>query len=724
MSLGVGARLGHYSVTAKLGEGGMGEVWRATDTQLNRDVALKILPEAFATDPDRLARFQREARVLASLNHPGIAAIYGIEEQDDTRALVLELVEGPTLADRISKGPIPLDEALPIAKQIAEALEAAHEAGVIHRDLKPANIKVREDGTVKVLDFGLAKALDPNPTGDPSQSPTLTAAATQMGVIMGTAAYMSPEQARGKPVDRRSDIWSFGAVLYEMLTAERLFGGRDVSETLGAVLRLDPDWDALPDDAPPHLSALLERCLQKEPRQRLHHAADIRLVLEGAFEQAQSPVGAAGASQTRWRRALPLVLSASAITAAMSGLAVWLATQPATSAVIRLGLPLDAGEPLQIAAAAPDLAISPDGERVAYIVGDRYGGGRLHVRSLDESASEILVPEGPLYSPFFSPDGESVGFFDRTRPLVLKSVPSAGGSISTICELESDLRGATWGDDGHIIFGQFGSQSGLWRVSATGGEPEQLTTPNVSQGEIDHVYPQILPGGQAVLFTITAERIEESLIAVLSLDTLEHTVLLRGGSYPRYSPTGHVLYGMEGTLFAVGFDRDRLETLGSPVSVQQGLLTKGQGAANFDLSASGSLIYTPGSFSPSGERRLVWVNRQGEEEEIGVPSALYTAPRISPDGRYVAVEVMDQENMDVVVFDLQRDIGTRLTIDPGADSNPLWTPDGQSVVFSSDRGEGTGIYQRRADGTGQAELLVKSDAILGRSRGRRMDGDW
>ena len=297
MALQVGSRLGHYDVTALIGEGGMGQVYRATDTQLGRDVALKILPDAFAADPDRLARFQREAQVLASLNHPGIAAIYGIEKSDDTQALVLELVEGPTLADRIATGPIPLDEALPIAKQIAEALEAAHEAGVIHRDLKPANIKVREDGTVKVLDFGLAKALDTTPAGDPSQSPTLTAAATQMGVIMGTAAYMSPEQARGKPVDKRADIWAFGVVLYEMLAGTRPFEGRDVSEVLGAVLRLDPDWDGLPDDTPPRVSTLLRRCVEKEAKQRVHDVADVRLAMEGAFESTVTAPSVGGADR-------------------------------------------------------------------------------------------------------------------------------------------------------------------------------------------------------------------------------------------------------------------------------------------------------------------------------------------------------------------------------------------------------------------------------------------
>ena len=385
MSLGVGARLGHYNVTAKLGEGGMGEVWRATDTQLDRDVALKVLPEAFTSDPDRLARFEREAKVLASLNHPGIAAIYGIEEQDDTRALVLELVEGPTLADRISKGPIPLDEALPIAKQIAEALEAAHEAGVIHRDLKPANIKVREDGTVKVLDFGLAKALDPNPAGDPSQSPTLTAAATQMGMVIGTAAYMAPEQAKGKVVDKRADVWAFGAVMFEMLTSRKPFTGDDVSTTLARVIEREPDWDALPSDLSPVLATYLRRCLAKEPKQRVHDIADVRLAIEGAFETTVSasaePV--AVPQLQIWQRPLPLVVAATALVV-ITGLAVWSFTRPTPAAPpspTRFAISPPASDELFTGTARGTMALSADGEMLVYAA-RRDGVRQLYRRPL------------------------------------------------------------------------------------------------------------------------------------------------------------------------------------------------------------------------------------------------------------------------------------------------------------------------------------------------------
>ena len=527
MSLGVGARLGHYAVTAKLGEGGMGEVWRATDTQLNRDVALKILPEAFATDPDRLARFQREAQVLASLNHPNIAQIHGIEEEEGTRALVLELVEGPTLADRISKGPIPLDEALPIAKQIAEALEAAHEALVIHRDLKPANIKVREDGTVKVLDFGLAKALDPSPTSDPSESPTLTAAATQMGVIMGTAAYMSPEQAAGEGTDQRSDIWSFGVVVLEMITGHRLFEGKTVSHVLASVLKTDPDWSTLPTTTPRALRRLLRRCLEKDPKRRLRDVTEAVIHLEEAETGPvtdQSTTEGTGLRLRGWREVLPWV--AGLMLAVISGLTVWSLMRTEPPRVVRFMMTPDGADRFHIGTSSPDVAISPSGDHIAYLTGGIPGlrAELLHVQSLDRLTSDILVAEGDLNSPFFSPDGASVGFYDRrggTDP-VLQRVAVRGGPVSTICELPGFLRGASWGADDTIIFATSDPSSGLWQVAAVGGEPEQLTTPDAEQGEVDHRWPEFLPGGAAVLFTIAADSIDDSAIAVLSLDTGEH----------------------------------------------------------------------------------------------------------------------------------------------------------------------------------------------------------
>ena len=464
MSLQVGSRLGQYDVTALIGEGGMGQVYQATDTTLDRDVALKVLPDAFTADPDRLARFEREAKVLASLNHPNIGAIYGLEKSGDTRALVLELIEGPTLADRIAKGPIPLDEALPIAKQIAEALEAAHEAGVIHRDLKPANIKVRDDGTVKVLDFGLAKALDPNPEGDPSQSPTLTAAATQMGVIMGTAAYMSPEQASGETTDKRSDVWSFGVVLFEMLTGQRMFEGKTVSHVLGAVLQVEPTWDALPTSTPPVLRRVLRRCLEKDRKCRLRDIGDTLADLDEAVT-GPLPSDSAAARVTKpggWQRVLPWV--AGFLLAVATGFAGWILRpdSPERLHINRFVHVLSEGQAFT-RTGRPIVALSPDGRRIAYVA-DR----QLYLRSLDELGARPIqgTHENPT-SPFFSPDGEWVGFWSDGQ---LKRISIAGGTPVTLCEADNPF-GASWGADDVIVYGQPG---GVMRVSANGGVPERF----------------------------------------------------------------------------------------------------------------------------------------------------------------------------------------------------------------------------------------------------------
>ena len=616
MALSPDTRLGHYDVTALLGEGGMGQVWQATDTQLNRQVALKILPDAFAADPDRLARFKREAQILASLNHPNIAAIYGIEEAEGTRALVLELVEGPTLADRIAKGPIPLDEALPIAKQIAEALEAAHEAGVIHRDLKPANIKVREDGTVKVLDFGLAKALDPAPDVDPSQSPALTAAATQMGVIMGTAAYMAPEQARGKTVDRRADIWAFGAVLFEMLTAKRAFDGRDVSETLGGVLRLEPEWDALDADLPPRLSALLRRCLDKEPRQRVQAVGDVRLAMEGAFETTAAPPSEAttplGPQPAGWRRAMSVV-GVAVVGGVIVGVGVWILKPPTPSpprAHARFVVNTPPDGVLQVSNLFPDVAVSPDGTHIVYVSGLGPPATRqLYVRPVDQlDATPLRGTDGANF-PFFSPDGAWVGFRDVNT---LKKVSILGGPAVTIANLGSLPLGVSWGPDDTIIFATAASR-GLMRVPSVGGDPEVLTTVGAEDTETEHRWPDALPNGRGVLFTAWSGSDEGSRIALLSVETGEITYLVPGGSHPHYVPTGHIVYGVNGTLRAVGFDLDRLAlTSNNPVPVLESVSTKITGAANFSFSKSGTLVYVPARLGGCAHTASYgWIARAG-----------------------------------------------------------------------------------------------------------------
>ena len=512
-------RIGSYDVTALIGEGGMGQVYQATDTKLNRQVALKILPEAFASDPDRLARFQREAQVLASLNHPNIAQIHGLEEAEGTRALVLELVEGPTLADRIAQGPIPIDEALPIAKQIAEALEAAHEQGVIHRDLKPANIKVKDDGIVKVLDFGLAKALDPSPEGDPSQSPTLTAAATQMGVILGTATYMSPEQAKGKTADRRSDVWAFGAVVYEMLSGRRAFVGDDVSDTLVSVFRDHPDWSALHDDVPPSVRQAIQVCLQKDPKQRVRDVSAIRLAMEGAFETTVSapsePVVAPPLAV--WQRPAPAAIGALALFA-IGGFAVWSLTRPAPpppGLVSRFSIPLASdqffGNTRRLV-----VAISPDGSHVVY-----QANRNLWLRPVDQlQAVQVAETEEVAVGPFFSADGQSIGFW--APPDELKKVSVTGGAPVTLANGQQIPRGASWGGDDMILYGQ---SEGILQVPGAGGTPELLIP---AEGEL--IYgPQKLPGSEWVLFTVN-----EAQIVAQSVTTGERLVLIDGGQDGRY----------------------------------------------------------------------------------------------------------------------------------------------------------------------------------------------
>ena len=713
MSLGVGARLGHYAVTAKLGEGGMGEVWRATDTQLDRDVALKVLPEAFTSDPDRLARFEREAKVLASLNHPGIAAIYGIEEQDDTRALVLELVEGPTLADRISKGPIRLDEVLPIAKQIAEALEAAHEAGVIHRDLKPANIKVREDGTVKVLDFGLAKALDPTPGADPSQSPTLTAAATQMGVIIGTAAYMSPEQAAGKVVDRRTDIWAFGVVLFEMLTAQRLYSGETVSHVLAKVLDREPDLSLLPSSTPAAVTKLLARCLEKNDKRRLRDIGEAVLQISDAPADAvplesDTPVASRRRAGGRW-----LLPWAVALMLGVIGVVVgWgLRPEPAHDAPMQFVVSAAPSLPSNTSADATELAISPDGRRVFYqAVVD--GVPSLYGRPIDSLEGESLAGTARASTYFVSPDGAWIGFATPVDTS-FKKVSTLGGPAVTIAELSSAPRGASWGPDDFIIFARQGA-NGLFRVSAAGGEVETLTTPDAVGTA--HYWPEVLPEGRAVLFTLVGSQAAvsaaNSQIAVLDLETAEVRVLIQGGSNPRYSATGDIVYAVEGTLRAVGFDPDRLEVIGDPVPVLDGVATKPSGGANFALSADGSLVFQQGEAAIGGQgAATVWVTREGEESELPLGRNQFSVPRLSPDGTRMAVLVNTGGVNTLWVYDVATGASLRLTQE-GTASTPVWTPDGERIIFSSnvDTSPVFNIYSVAANGSSAPQpILVTED---------------
>ena len=752
MALSVGTRLGPYEIVGAIGAGGMGEVYRATDTKLKREVAIKVLPAALAADPDRLARFQREAEVLASLNHPNIAAIYGLEqgrlrprrtedgeirgeasasvragggapapvqEDDSLTALVMELVEGEDLSQRIAQGAIPVDEALPIAKQIAEALEAAHERGIIHRDLKPANVKVRPDGTVKVLDFGLAKAMDAeggskdpryNP-GDPrfSQSPTITTPAmTQAGMILGTAAYMSPEQAKGKTVDKRSDVWAFGVVLYEMLSGTRAFPGDDTSEVIAGVIKSEPNWSGLPE-LPPLVASFIRQCLKKDPHQRLADMQDMRLALEGAFEttgSASSDAGTAASALHLWQRPIPLVAAALGLVFA-TGLVAWLVlgshTPPSPK---RFSLTLPSSDRLPTAS-GDMLALSPNGQTLVYQA-SRNGVLQLFRRPLDQfEATPMPDTEGGGY-PFFSPDGQSVGFVVGNA---LLKVTVAGGPAQTLATLPSpNTRRAEWAEDDTIVFGLNAPGGGLMRIPAAGGEPAALFTPD-DQRRV--WYPQVLAGGGAVLFTLSDNRPDSGEVHLLILENGEpvgHRTVLPDAAAGRVLDTGHLVFIRGGALWAVPFDTNRMEPIGNPVPVVEDVRVNPGGHAQFAAAADGALVYIPSGDYGSAQNQLVWVDRMGREELLGADVHAYIAPTVSPDSTRVAVDLL--ETGDVWVWHLTRGTLTRLTFDEGIDRSPLWSADGQRVIFRSDR-DGGGVFSKAADGTGPVEQVLEGSMFAG-----------
>ena len=698
----------------------MGEVYRARDTTLKRDVAIKVLPDLFANDPERLTRFRREAQVLAALNDPNIAHIHGFEDSNGIQALVMELVEGPTLAERIVEGPIPLPEALTIAKQIAEALAAAHDQGIIHRDLKPANVKVREDGTVKVLDFGLAKLVAPEASGvgagHVTQSPTVTSpAATLAGVILGTAAYMSPEQAKGRAADKRSDVWAFGAVLYEMLTGQRCFAGEDISDTLASVLKSEPDWAALPADVPRHIRRLLERCLTKDRRQRMADISTALFVMSEPADLTPPPLLASGQMATverraLWRRLL-MPLAGAILLSAMVGTAVWLMMRPGGARVTRFAISPMGAAALAVDSQSRDLMITPDGTHVVYKGRAGATDTQFFVHRLDQlEPTPLRGPGRQPRAPFSSPDGRWIGFVEPV-PVTLKKVAITGGPPLDLCRLDSASRGATWGDDDSIIFATATPSTGLQRVSSAGGEPTVLTKPNRERGEDDHLWPQFLPGSKAVLFTITPTTggVDASQVAVLDLSTGTQKIVMHGGSQAQYVSSGHLIYVAADTLRAVAFDLDRLETIGSGIPVVSSVVTMSNGTAEFDIGRDGTLVYASGGPGTAPARTLAWVDRQGREEAIkAAPARPYLYPRLSPDGTRVALEIRDQEN-DVWVWSLARETLTRITSDPGIDQAPVWMPDGLRLVFTSARDGGVGsLYWQAADGTGSAERLTES----------------
>ncbi len=696
----IGKMLGHYQITNQLGKGGMGEVFQAKDQILGREVAIKVLPEEFARDSDRVARFQREAKVLASLNHPNIAAIHGLEQSEGTNFLVLELVEGETLADRIKTGPIPVEESLKLALQIAEALEAAQEKGVIHRDLKPSNIKVTPDGKVKVLDFGLAKAY----AGDKeevnlSNSPTLSDAATQQGVILGTAAYMSPEQARGKAVDRRADIWAFGCVLYEMLTGRAAFSGKDVTDILAAVIRTEPEWKRLPVNLHWRLREVLERCLEKEAKDRYSGINDARVEIQKALADPSGVLmqpGTAAEPRRKLKTILPWAATTLVLGLIVAGVAVWKLKPPEPRRVMRFTCELPEGQQFsQDIRGGLSLAVSPDGDQFVY--GTTEG---LYLRSVDALEARLIAgTDKNSVGPVFSPDGKWIGYWSSSDHK-LKKIAISGGAPVVLCDTGAMLVfGANWDSDDSIVYSDV--QSGIMRISAGGGTPESLVKGTVTTlKEGLPAMPQMLPDGKTLLFTLMFDLNSANWqTAVQSLKSGERKVLLRSGARAKYLPTGNLVYTLAGNLFAVSFSLDKLEIGGGPVPIVENVRAA-------DVSASGTLAYIPGMGTSASGRTLVWVDREGKEEPLGAPPSNCAYPKISPDGTRVALTISTEGNQDIWIWDLIRKTMTRLTFDKAAELQSIWTPDSKRIVFASSREGGVySLYWKAADGTGGEEKL-------------------
>jgi serine/threonine-protein kinase len=727
MTIAASTRLGAYEILGLLGAGGMGEVYRAKDPRLNREVAIKVLPEELFEGEERRLRFEREARVLASLNHPGIASIYAFEEipssssvssSSSRHILVMELAEGESLDKKILAGPLPLEETLSLARQIAEALEAAHEKGIVHRDLKPANVVVSNEGKVKLLDFGLAKAFE-NETAVSSPSisisPTLTARATAAGVILGTAAFMSPEQARGRPVDKRADVWAFGVVLFEMLTGQRLFQGETVSDTLAAVLRDPVDFGKLPPSTPPSVRVLLERCLERDPKQRLQAIGESRIALErtiagtsGAMKAATEPGPAAGvAAASPERRALPWAIGAAL--GALAVFAFWMPWKKAPqSAPVRISAELGADASL-VTDLGPSAVLSPDGSLLAFAA-QKTGGGssQVWVRRLDQLSAAPLAGTEGAQEPFFSPDAKWIGFFADGK---LKKVSVTGGAAVVLCEAPN-LRGACWTEDGTIVFlPNSGPNVALLKVPAAGGKPEPFT--KLEEGEVTQRWPQILPGGKAVLYTghaTTSSGFEDANIVVQPLPKGPRKILQRGGYHGRYVPSGHVVYVHESTLFAAPFDVGRLELTGPPVPVVEGIFsTPNSVGSNFAFSNEGTLVYLPGK-SVGAASPIHWMDRAGKTSVLRSTASAWNDIRFSPDGQKLAMDVTDGGQTDVWVYEWARDTMSRLTFDLAEDSHAAWSPDGKRIAFSSARADKavTNLYWQRADGTGDVQRLSES----------------
>lgn len=737
MSLPAGTRLGVYDIVSPLGTGGMGEVYRARDSKLGRDVAIKVLPSSFAADSERVARFRREAQVLAALNHPHIAAIYGIDDGGPTPFLVMELVEGPTLdqliqgqgvvesgqaqasssqrahgaavrAGRTRRG-LPIDDVLSIARQIADALEAAHEKGIIHRDLKPANIALAADGRVKVLDFGLAKPADAGRRPGVTASPTITSPAllTGVGVLLGTAAYMSPEQAKGRAADKRSDVWAFGCVLYEMLTGRRAFEGDDVTDTLAAIVRGEPDWQALPADVPESVRRLLRGCLTKDRLARISDLAVARFLLSDI--STSSPIAVTGSSgRSRRLTTAAALLGGVAIGAAGAAAVAWMQLrEPRLDAEtpVRFSIAPTGPQALAMYGGDRNIDISPDGLLIAYRGADPsdISQTRLFVRSLANLDTRPLTEVGDVHGPFFSPDGAWIGFFSSGE---LKKVPVGGGVPTTICRIKGTPRGASWGSDDTIVFAA-GEHLGLMSVSAAGGDPQVLV-----EGSRDGIatQPSILPGSATVVFTLVSTP-ERTQIIEFDRRTRRTVTLLRGFYSASYAAGALWLVAPDGSLRAAAFDPRRLALHSNPETVATAIMRTPLNTGNFAVSDTGTLVYVPGtSQAVTPLRSLVWVDRRGRESAIDLPRRAYGDVRISPDGRQIALGIRDDQR-DVWIADLARLTLTRLTFTPNNDQLPVWTPDGRRIVWSSQGNAAMPtptLFIQAADGTGPPTLLFGS----------------
>ena len=711
MPIGAGTRLGPYEITGSLGAGGMGQVFRAKDTRLGREVAVKVPFEDVASDATQRQRFQREARAVAALNHPHICTIHDVGSESGIDFLVLEVLQGESLASRLRRGPLPLDEALARGIEIARALDCAHQAGIVHRDLKPGNVMLTASGA-KVLDFGLARITRGDTDTPMAPAGTITAPLTEAAAVLGTLPYMAPEQVEGRAADTRADVFAFGATLYEMLTSKRAFDATSSPGLLAAILRGEtPSLLAVQPDLPPALDRIVRTCLQKDPEARFASMHDVAMGLQWVRdEQEAGPRSGTSASDVPPRRRSRFAIAVVGVTAAVLGAAVsWVAQRPGPSpppTLVRVEIVPSPADPINVGQTTPSLAMSRDGTRIAYASG-RAGAGPLIVRDIGDVMPRRVEGAPPGRNPFFSPDGQWIGFFDAGR---LGKVAVAGGTPIVVTATDREPRGASWAEDGTIVYATTDLETGLWRVSDAGGTPTLLTKPNRDQGEADHVLPSVLPGGRGILFTILDAAGDSPRVAVLNSRDQSQTVLVPGAA-SAYYVDGYLVYAASGTLFAVRFNLDRLRVEGDPLTLANGVLMGTAAGAYYAVSQAGTIAYVPETATPDPPRTLVWLDRKGTETPLNAPPRPYRTVRLSPDGQRIAVQISDQRR-DVWTWDLQRQTLIQITSDNREESAPIWTPDGRRLVFNSRRAGGANLYRQLADGTGTAEPLTEGQSTF------------